>query len=101
LDIVPILYGLPPSDVRYLNVDVVGLLHNLWERLKHRETYYEAVKRFPESNSIVGGGCMVGYETKAEVLYCQSCRAIELKWRKRHPNRGPEIVAVISSGRGS
>ncbi|HZH32134.1 MAG TPA: TonB family protein [Pyrinomonadaceae bacterium] len=99
LDVVPILYGLPVATMKYSNDDVVNLFRNAWGKLTHQETYDEArYKKFPYSNKTVGGGCIAGHERKAETLYCPKCRAIEIKWRKKHPNEGPRIVAVISGG---
>ena len=100
LGVVPILYGLPGAEIGYNNVDVVSFVHNVLKKLTHRETYFKAEReKFPNSHNHTYGGCIVGYERKAEVLYCRRCREVEAKWRKKHPNRGPEIVAVISGGK--
>jgi TonB family protein len=97
LDIVPIEYGLPPARIEYAKVDVISFFRGTWDDLTHRESYREAsFKKFPNSNMTAGGGCIVGEEQKAEVLYCPKCRAVEMKWRKSHPGKGPSVVAVIS-----
>jgi TonB family protein len=100
LDVVPILYGLPRATITYRTVDVISFLQNIKRTLTKRESYSEASARlFPSSNMIGYGGCMVSYEIKTEVLYCAKCRAIEAEWRRQHPKRGPEAVAVISGGK--
>jgi TonB family protein len=97
LDTVPIIYGLPPATSKYAKVDVISFFRGVWDGLTHRETYEEAsLKKFPNSNMTIGGGCIVGDERKAEVLYCPKCRAVEMNWRKSHPDEGPRVVAVIS-----
>lgn len=97
LDVVPIMYGLPAAELRHNNVDIVSLMHNAWRKLTYRESYFEAERvRFPKSQKQAYGGCMAGDERKAEVLYCQRCRDIETKWRKKHPKSRPGMMAVIS-----
>lgn len=91
LDVVPIIYGLPAAEIRYNNVDIASFLRNVWKKLTYQESYFEAERvRFPDSHTRAYGGCMVGYERKAEVLYCQRCREVEARWRKKHPRRGPK-----------
>jgi Carboxypeptidase regulatory-like domain len=58
LDTVPISYGLVVLDFDAVN------------------------KYYPNSNHVAYGGCVIDCYKKAEVLYCQSCRAAELR-RKR------------------
>jgi TonB family protein len=92
-----ILYGLPEAEIGY-PYDLAHLWQNVRQKIRRRFSYYEAArKHFPESNFWVGGGCEVGVKKKSEMLYCQSCRNAELRWRKKHPGKGPSFVAVISS----
>ncbi|MGH9769960.1 MAG: hypothetical protein ACREAB_21250, partial [Blastocatellia bacterium] len=98
LGVANILYGLPEAGIGYPN-DLIHIWQNIRQNIRRRNSYYEAGgKYFPESNSWVGGGCEVGIESKAETLFCQSCREAEIKWRRKHPGKGPSFVAVISGG---
>ena len=102
LDLVPILYGKPASENSSTSADLVGIIRIAWTKLTHREPYFVAERnRFPNSQMLGYGGCIAGYERMAEVLYCKQCRHIERRWRKKHPGRGPEFVAVISFGRNN
>jgi TonB family protein len=98
LGLANVLYGLPESVIVYPN-DLAHIWQNIHRKIRRRFSYDEAARKyFPESNLWVGGGCEVGVEKKAEALVCQSCRNAELNWRKKHPNKGPNVVAVISGG---
>src|SRR5262245_38772426 len=99
LGLADIRYGLPNAEIVYPN-DLAHIWQNIRQKIRRRFSYDEAErKHFPESNLCVGGGCEVGVEKKAETLYCQSCRNAELSWRKKHPDKGPSFVSVISGGR--
>src|SRR5262245_25273300 len=99
LGLAEIAYGLPKAEFGYPN-DLAHIWQNIRQKIRRRFSYDEAARKyFPESNLCVGGGCEVGVEKKAETLYCQSCRNAELSWRKKHPDKGPSFVAVISGGR--
>src|SRR5262245_12769462 len=99
LGLASISYGLPKAEFGYPN-DLAHIWQNIRQKIRRRFSYDEAARtHFPESNLCVGGGCEVGVEKKAETLYCQSCRNAELSWRKKHPDKGPSFVAVISGGR--
>ncbi len=69
LDIVPISYGLPSSD-------------KFWQQHRNAEK-----ERFPYANKSSGGGCIVRYASKAEVLFCQSCRDVRSAWLERRKER--------------
>ncbi|MGH9754263.1 MAG: energy transducer TonB [Blastocatellia bacterium] len=98
LGLANILYGLPKGESSYPS-DLAHIWHNIHQKIRRRFSYDEAARKyFPESRLWVGGGCEVGVEKKAETLYCQSCRDAELRWRKKHPGKGPSFAAVISGG---
>jgi hypothetical protein len=39
---------------------------------------------FPNAARAVDGGCVVGYQTHAEIAYCPQCRAAYARWRERN-----------------
>ncbi|HMV52012.1 MAG TPA: TonB family protein [Blastocatellia bacterium] len=99
LGLAEIVYGLPESEIGYPN-DVVHFGANLMKKIKKRNSYFNVAQRsFPNSYLWVGGGCEVGVEKKAEILFCRHCRNAELQWSRKHPGKGYGVVAVISGGK--
>lgn len=96
LGLAEITYGLPEMEIGYPK-DLIHIWQNLKNKIKRRNSYFDVAQRsFPNSNLWVGGGCVVGYEKKAETLFCQQCRDAESQWRRKHPRKGYGVVAVIS-----
>jgi hypothetical protein len=62
-DTVSIVYGLPFFDPEYVKA--------------HKSA-------FPHSAKVVMGGCIVGREKRATVMYCPMCRGAEAEYSARH-----------------
>lgn len=65
-----------------LKKDKVEIVYGL---VGFKRGYLEAEERqFPNSNTVIYGGCLVDYAKYAEVLYCRKCRMAKAKWIQAH-----------------
>jgi hypothetical protein len=75
--LVPIAYGLPRSYSSNVASDR--------RALRKAKKFWRASERlFPEANTAVGGGCLVGPEEQAERHYCEQCRLARTVWLQQH-----------------
>lgn len=75
--LVPIVYGLPRSYSSNVASDR--------RALRKAQKFWRASERlFPEANTDIGGGCLIGPEDQAERHYCEECRRARTRWLQQH-----------------